>query len=95
MVKQCDGNKKLLNSSSDIFFGGHLDLLCYLTKCLDTEAIDDFSKAIKINPIDPEGYKNLSAVYYLKGEYENAWNAINKASNFACGKINNLQASNL
>lgn len=42
-------------------------------------AIEDYDRALEINPSYAEVYNNRAIVYYCKGEYDKAWLDIHKA----------------
>ena len=45
----------------------------YFRKGMLNEALEQFNKAIGINPEYGEAHNNLAVVYFLRKEYKDAW----------------------
>jgi len=58
------------------------------------QAILDYNKAIEIEPSDPEVYHNRAYTYFLKKEYDKAWEDVHKTEQLGA-KVNSKFLTNL
>lgn len=68
-------DKKIERKAAIHIFRGNT---CFFKRQID-EGIEEYSKAVKINPKYALSYNNRGLAYYFKREYDKAWQDVNKA----------------